>query len=111
MTREKKNQKSSFSAFIHEKKTNCFIHTKTNIDIFTYKLFFFLNNHRLFRMYHVVHCHCCCVYHSHLAHYPFDDHDHDHVIDVLLNLDDRVMNDDHYDVQLNVNEFDLNIEN
>lgn len=59
-------------------------------------------------MIHVVHCHYCCAYHSHLDNYRFDDHhDHDHVIDVLMNLDDRVMNDDHYDVHLNVNEFDL----
>ncbi len=62
-------------------------------------------------MYHVVRCHYCCGYHSRLEYYPFDDHDHglDHVIDVLLNLDDRARNDDHYDVRLNVNEFYLNI--
>ncbi len=61
-------------------------------------------------MYHVVHCHYCCVYHSHLEYYRFDDHDHV-MIDVLMNLDDRVMNDDHYGVQLNVNDFDLDINN
>ena len=110
VTREKK-QESSFFAAIHEKKTNCFIHTHTDIDIFTYKLFFSFNNHHLFRMYHVVRCHYCYVYHSQLGNYPFDDHDHAHVIDVLLNLDVRVMYDAHYDVQLNVNVFDLDMKN
>ncbi len=58
-------------------------------------------------MYHVVHCRCCCASHSHLENYLFDDHDR--VIDVLMNLDVRVMNDDHCDVQVYGNVCDLNI--
>jgi hypothetical protein len=63
-------------------------------------------------MYRVVHCHYCYANHSQLESYPFDDHDHapDHVmIDVLLNLDDRVMYDAQDGVQLNVNDFYLNM--
>lgn len=61
----------------------------------------------------MVHCHYCYVFHSHLESYPFDDHDlhglHDLVLgnDVLMNLDDHVMSDDHYDVHLSENVFDL----
>jgi hypothetical protein len=110
----KKKQESSF-AFYTQKKTNCFIHTRTHtdIDIFTRKLFYFFSliNFIDSRMYHVVHYHYCYALHSPLESYRFDDHCHDHyhdhVIDVVLNLDDRVMYDDQDGVQLNVNEFDL----
>jgi hypothetical protein len=112
----KKKQESSF-AFYTQKKTNCFIHTRTHtdIDIFTRKLFYFFSliNFIDSRMYHVVHYHYCYALHSPLESYRFDDHCHDHyhdhVIDVVLNLDDRVMYDAQDGVQLNVNDFYLNM--
>ena len=107
---EEEKQKSSSFASIHEKKNKLFhTHTHTDIDIFTYKLFCFLiNKHRLFQMYHAARCRYY-AFHSHRDCYPFADHDHGHVNDVLKNLDDLVTNDDQNGVHSNANEFGLKI--
>lgn len=106
--KRKTNKNHHLLLLYTKKKQFVIIHTQIRGDIFTLKLFsFVIKSPHLFRMYRVVHCHYCYVLHSHLDYCLFDGHDHDHVIDVVRNLDDRAKYDAHHDVHWNVNVFDL----